>query len=463
MKIIVSDKKSKNEVKIIFSQDVDSTCLITGGREDIIMIKTEKVDKMTRRKWNLLVREMIKEIKKHKIENVRIIWNELTAYKELGKNLGQAFAENAMMANYEFRKYKRKPKEGWKDIKKIVIDAKKEERINLKKQIKKGLIIAEYVNICRDLSNMPGNDMTPKNLALETKKMAKEVGIGISILGEKQINAKKMGGLIAVGQGSVNESQFIIMTYNGADKKSEKPIVLIGKGVTFDTGGVDTKPYPYALDMMMDMSGGAAVISTIAALAKLKVKKNIIALIPAVENMPDGKSFKPGDVLTMMDGTTVEVGHTDAEGRLILADALTYAKNLKPELVIDVATLTGASLMALGERAIAVFTKDDKLADNIIKASEISGDYAWRLPLWEEYESEIKGNMAEISNIGTKSKYGGAITAAIFLHHFAKDFKSWVHLDMAPTMTSVFDEYLEKGAKGSTVRLLIELLSDNKI
>ncbi len=460
MKIIVSDKKSKNEVKIIFSQDVDSTCLITGGKEDVIMMKTEKVDKMTRRKWYLLVREMIKEVRKHKIESVRVIWSEITAYEELGENLGQAFAENVIMANYEFRRYKKKPKEGWKDIKKIVIDAKKQDQLKLKKSIKKGLVIAKYVNICRDLSNTPGNDMTPKILVSEAKKMAKEVGIGVSVLGEKQIKLKKMGGLIAVGQGSANESQFIIMTYNGADKKSDKPIVLIGKGVTFDTGGVDTKPHPYALDMMMDMSGGAAVISVISALAKLKVKKNIIALVPAVENMPDGKSFKPGDVLTMMDNTTVEVGHTDAEGRLILADAITYAKIYKPDIVIDVATLTGASLMALGERATAVFTRDNKLAKKTILSGEKTGDFVWRLPLWEEYESEIKGNVAEISNIGTKNNYGGAITAAIFLHHFAKDFRSWMHLDIAPTMTSVFDEYLAKGAKGSSVRLLVDLLCD---
>ncbi len=460
MKIIVNGKKAKNEVKVIFSQDVDSTCLITGGKEDVIMIKTEKVEKMNRRKWSLLVREVINEVKKHKIESIRIIWHEITAYKDLGEDLGKIFAENALMANYEFRKYKKKPKEGWKDIKNVIIEAKKDIQTELKKSIKKGLIIAEYVNFSRDLSNTPGNDMTPKILASEVKKATKGTKINVNVLNEKQIKSKNMGGVVSVGKGSSNDSQFIIMTYNGAEKKTEKPTVLIGKGVTFDTGGVDTKPHPYALDMMMDMSGAAAVIATLLVLEKFKVKKNIIALIPAVENMPDGNSFKPGDVITMMDGTTVEVGHTDAEGRLILADAMIYARTYKPARVIDVATLTGASLMALGERATAVFTRDEKLANETIESSEKTGDYAWRLPLWEEYESEIKGEMAEISNIATKTKYGGAITAAIFLHYFSKDFKSWMHLDMAPTMTSVFDEHLAKGAKGSPVRLLVDLLND---
>ena len=460
MKIVVNDKKTKNEVKVIFSQDVDSTCLITGGKDDVIMIKTEKVEKINRRKWALLIRKIVGEIKKHKIENARIVWNEITAYKNLGEDLGQVFAKNALIANYEFRKYKKRLKEGWKDIKKIVIEAKDKDQAELKKSIKKGAIVAKYINISRDLANTPGNDMTPKILALETKKIMKNLtNVSVNVLGEKQIKAKKMGGVIAVGKGSSNESQFIIITYNGAKSKSEKPIVLVGKGVTFDTGGIDTKPYPHALDMMMDMSGGASVISVIGALAELKVKKNIVVLVPAVENMPDGGSFRPGDVIKMMDGTTVEVGHTDAEGRLILADALNYAKTFKPQKVIDVATLTGASMMALGERAMAVFTRDEELAKEIIESAEESGDFAWRLPLWEEYEEEIKGKIAQISNIG-RTNYGGAITAATFLHHFAKDFKKWAHLDIAPTMTSIEGDFLTKGAKGPGVALLVDLLDD---
>jgi leucyl aminopeptidase len=192
------------------------------------------------------------------------------------------------------------------------------------------------------------------------------------------------------------------------------------------------------------------------------MKRNLVALVPAVENMPSGESFRPGDIIKMLDGTTVEIGHTDAEGRLILADALAYAKRFHPRVVIDVATLTGAAMIALGERATAVFTRDDALAEQTLRAAEASGDYAWRMPLWEEYEPEIEGNVAEISNIRTKGKdgTGGAITAAIFLQHFAKSYPRFMHLDMAPTMTSAFDERLSKGAKGSPVRLLVELLKN---
>ena len=214
--------------------------------------------------------------------------------------------------------------------------------------------------------------------------------------------------------------------------------------------------------MMMDMSGGGAVLATTLISARLGLKRNLVALVPAVENMPGGESFRPGDVIKMLDGTTVEIGHTDAEGRLILGDAITYAARFKPAGVLDVATLTGAAGVALGERATALFTRDDKQAEKILTAGELTGDVAWRLPLWEEYESEIVGHVADISNVRTKGRdgVGGAITAATFLYHFGKIHPWFVHLDMAPTMTSVFDEHLAKGAKGSPVRLLVHFLEN---
>ena len=320
----------------------------------------------------------------------------------------------------------------------------------------------EYMNWYRNLANIPGNDMTPKLLAGAVKKAvveAKNPKLSLKILSQKEIERLGMGGVLAVGKGSKEESQFIELIYRGG-KKSEAPIVLVGKGVTFDSGGIDTKPHPYALDMMMDMSGGGSVLATTLISARLGLKRNLVALVPAVENMPGGESFRPGDVITMLDGTTVEIGHTDAEGRLILGDAITYAKRFKPAGVLDVATLTGAAGVALGERATALFTRDDKQAEKILHAGEVTGDVAWRLPLWEEYESEIVGNVADISNVRTKGRdgVGGAITAATFLYHFGKVHPWFVHLDMAPTMTSVFDENLAKGAKGSPVRLLVEWL-----
>jgi leucyl aminopeptidase len=249
------------------------------------------------------------------------------------------------------------------------------------------------------------------------------------------------------------------MEYNGG-KKGDKPIVLVGKGVTFDTGGINLKPSNSLLGMNMDMSGGAAVIHTIALAAKMKLKKNIIGLIPSVENMASGKSYRPGDVIRSMSGQTIEVLNTDAEGRVILADALTYAQKYNPEVVVDVATLTGASMVALGERASAIFTNDDDLAKTMEKIGEKTGDYVWRLPMWEEYENEIRGSIGDFTNVHNKdSRYGGAIYGAIFLHQFIKGLR-WVHIDMAPRMVAMAGENLALGATGSPVRLLYKFLEE---
>ena len=296
--------------------------------------------------------------------------------------------------------------------------------------------------------------MTPGLLAAEAVKMAKNTKIKTSILNENEIKKLKMGGILGVSRGSSERSKLIILEYKNGD--NEKPIVLVGKGITFDSGGLNIKVENGLKDMHMDMSGGAAVICALVLAAKLKIKKNIVGIIPAVENMPSGASYRPGDILKMMSGITVEVVNTDAEGRIILADALTYAKKYNPRLVIDVATLTGSAMSALGQRASAIFSKDEKLISLFRELGEESGDYVWPLPLWDEYGEDIKGTFGDISNIG-KSNYGGAITAAMFLYQFAKKM-SWVHIDMAPRMTSIEDDFLAKGAAGAPVRLLIKIL-----
>jgi leucyl aminopeptidase len=296
--------------------------------------------------------------------------------------------------------------------------------------------------------------MTPKILAEKAKEAAKGTAVNVKILGSKQIEKHKMGGVLGVAKGSIEVPQFIIMEYFAAGK--EKPIVLVGKGVTFDSGGLNLKPFDSIKGMHTDMSGGAAVISTLLLAAKLKLKKNIVGLIPAVENMPSGSSYRPGDILKTMSGKTVEVLNTDAEGRIILADALTYAKRYDPKLVVDIATLTGAAMIALGQRASAIFTKDLKLEQHLRELGEKSGDYVWPLPLWEEYEDDIKGTYGDFANTG-KTRYGGAITAAIFLYQFIRDYP-WIHIDIAPRMTAIEGEYLAKGASGAPVRLLIKLI-----
>ncbi len=245
--------------------------------------------------------------------------------------------------------------------------------------------------------------------------------------------------------------------------RAEKPVVLVGKGVTFDTGGLNLKSDDSMYEMRMDMSGGAAVIHAIAAAARLKLKKNIVALVPAVENMPSGSSYRPGDLLRTMSGKTIEVLNTDAEGRVILADALEYAKRYQPSLVVDVATLTGAAMVALGHRYSALFASDKELEDRFRELGEATGDLVWPLPLSADYEDDVRGTFGDWTNTGKKDAGGGAITGAVFLWQFTKDKKGeaaypWVHLDIAPRMTAIDGEFLAKGAAGTPVRLLARLL-----
>lgn len=460
IKIAKDGKEMKGFAKVVLNESIANNRLVRDGKKEFLEIKVPKKKEMNRRKWIILVRSIIQEAKKNKIAKLEIDWKNLTSYENLGENLSQIFVEALHMADYEFRKYKSKPEEGWFDMEEIIVAVSKDDKTFSEKEFKKGLVVADYVNFCRDLANTPGGDMTPKHLVDITRAKIKNTKIKMQVLNEKQMKMKKMNGVLTVGKGSQYPSQFIILEYWGDDKKNN-PTVLIGKGVTFDSGGIDTKPHPGGLEMMMDMSGGAAVISTILAAEKLNYSKNIVALIPVVENMPSGSSMRPGDIVEMIDGTKVEIGHTDAEGRLILADALVFAKKFKPEYVIDVATLTGAAMVALGERASAFFTDNEELSEKVIELSEKTGDYVWRLPLWDEYAEEISGTHGDIANIRTKGTpgYGGSITAALFLKHFTKDYtKNWMHIDIAPRMTAVFDEQLSKGAIGTPIRLLMELL-----
>ncbi|MFA5986411.1 MAG: leucyl aminopeptidase family protein [Parcubacteria group bacterium] len=462
MKITIVEKNTtrKKYTRVSLQEKIVGNRFVAGAKGDVLEIKVPKADAMTRRKWIVLVRTIIQEAKKYKIERLEITWKDLIVFEGIGDDLCQIFAEAVYMADYEFRKYKAKPEEGWHDIDEVIVVAQKKDKTCVHKDFRRGVTIASQVNFCRDLANTPGGDMTPVHLAGIIRKAIKGTKIKMRVLDEKQMRRKKMNGVLAVGQGSTCQSRFIILEYFGTGTK--KPTVLVGKGVTYDSGGIDTKPHPYGLEMMMDMSGAAAVVAAIFAADRLNSEEHIVVLIPAVENMPSGTSMRPGDIITMMDGTHVEIGHTDAEGRLILADALTYAKSFNPKQVIDVATLTGAAVVALGERASAVFTDNDALAQKVIEAGEKTGDAVWRMPLWDDYSAEIAGTHGDISNIRTKGQggIGGAITGAIFLKHFAKEYKDkWVHIDMAPTMTAIFDEQLAKGAKGSPVRLLVELFS----
>jgi leucyl aminopeptidase len=305
--------------------------------------------------------------------------------------------------------------------------------------------------LAKDLGNLPGNVCNPAYLADTARSLGKEFGLAVEILEREDMAKLGMGSALSVGRASDQPCKFIVMRYEGA-AKDRKPIVLVGKGVTFDTGGVSLKPGD-DLDMMKyDMCGAAAVFGALKTAARLKLPLNLVGIVGAVENMPGGNASRPGDVVTSMSGQTIEILNTDAEGRLVLCDALTYAERFKPECVIDIATLTGACVIALGTQASGLFTSNDALADELLDSGTRTGDRAWRMPLWDEYQDQLKSNFADMSNLGGKP--AGSVTAACFLARFTGAYP-WAHLDIAGTASVGGDA---KGATGRPVPLLSEFL-----
>ncbi|MBI2725099.1 MAG: leucyl aminopeptidase [Polaromonas sp.] len=315
----------------------------------------------------------------------------------------------------------------------------------------KGVGLAKGVALAREWGNRPSNHATPTLLANAAKELAKLPKIKVDVLGPREIAKLGMGSFIAVAQGSAQPLRFIVLRYEGA-VKAEAPVVLVGKGITFDTGGISIKPAGEMDEMKFDMCGAASVLGTFRALAELKPALNVVGLIPACENMPDGQAIKPGDVVTSMSGQTIEILNTDAEGRLVLCDALTYAERFKPRAVVDIATLTGACVVALGAVRSGMFTADEKLAKALHDAGETSLDLCWRLPLDDEYSEGLKTNFADVANVAGRA--GGAITAAKFLQRFTSKFP-WAHLDIAGT---AWKGGSAKGSTGRPVPLLIDFL-----
>ncbi|MEI8103822.1 MAG: leucyl aminopeptidase [Candidatus Moraniibacteriota bacterium] len=453
------DKKLADDVvRVQLTESKEDEVVILADNQREIHLGAGERKKMTQRKLFLLARRVVVAALSKKIERIVIEWDDFR-FAHLGivdGELGELISVNMLLARHQFIGHKSTPEGGWPDTKEVIVRGG--DALATRQGFACGEIIGREVNACRHLANLPGGDVVPKTLADEAKRAAKDTAIKVTILEEAAMEKLGMGGVLGVGKGSSEKSKFIIMEYWGAPNKKVPPIVLVGKGVTFDTGGINLKPSDSILGMNMDMSGGSAVIHALAAAAKLGVKKNIIALVPAVENMPSGSSYRPGDILRSMSGKTIEVLNTDAEGRIILADALTYAKRYHPALVVDVATLTGAAVVALGERASAIFTRDIELESQFREWGEQSGDFVWPLPLWEEYDEEIKGIFGDVANVG-KTRWGGAITAASFLAQFAEGYP-WVHIDMAPRMTAIEGEFLAKGAAGAPVRLLVKMLEN---
>jgi leucyl aminopeptidase len=375
--------------------------------------------------------------------------------------IGQVLTEGALLGLYTLKKYKtaaeNEDKDNLRELS-ILASGSTTQRA-LESGVQRGQILAEAVHMARDLSNSPGNEVNPSYLAKQAQEIAAQTTLRCHVLDIDGIREYQMGCLLGVAQGSEQPPAFIILEHAPTGAQ-EKPIVLVGKGITFDSGGISIKPAANMEDMKMDMSGGAAVLGTMQALAHLKYPRRVVGLVPASENLPNGNAVKPGDILRAMSGKTVEVINTDAEGRLILADALAYAiQELQPACIIDLATLTGAVVVALGSQATGMMGTDKVMMDRLRAAGEYSAERVWELPLFEEYSKQIKSDFADIKNVSS-NREAGSIIGGAFLKEFVGD-TPWVHLDIAGTAwTRENKPYMPKGATGVGIRLLVKALED---
>jgi leucyl aminopeptidase len=356
---------------------------------------------------------------------------------------------------YKFDQLKSKKEEARRPLRKFIFSVNGRGQLMLGEQaVRQGMAVSAGIHLAKDLSNLPGNICTPDYLAKQAIKLATQhKKLKTAVLEENDMEKLGMGSLLSVSKGSREPAKLIIMEYMAGDKK-QPPIVFVGKGVTFDSGGISLKPGAAMDEMKYDMCGAASVIGLISACADLQLPMNIVGIIPAVENMPDGIASRPGDVVTSMSGQTIEILNTDAEGRLILCDALTYAEKYDPDVVIDIATLTGACVVALGAHPAGLLSNHNPLANDLLSAGQTSGDRCWQLPLWDDYQEQLKSNFADMANIGGKS--AGTITAACFLSRFTKKYH-WAHLDIAGVAWKSGEN---KGATGRPVGLLAQYVLD---
>ena len=367
----------------------------------------------------------------------------------------QALVEGSLLSVYKYDKYLTKKDDETSIGDLALLTSDKTLAKDLQRGASVGQVVSTAVYHARDLENAPSNDIYPESLAKDAQACGKQFGFGVTVFDQRKIESLKMGGVVSVSKGSINPPRFVVLEHNRVQQK-KGTVVLVGKGVTFDSGGISIKPSANMAEMKMDMSGAAAVIGTFQAITELKLPVHVIGLIPSVENMPSGTAVKPGDIIRQFNGKTSEVDNTDAEGRLILADALGYASRYKPEVVIDLATLTGACVVALGHLATGMMGNDQPSMDALKVAGEKTYERVWQLPMFDEYEKLIKSDVADVKNTG--GRWGGAITAGWFLKKFIGDYK-WIHLDIAGT--AILEEngdYAPRGGSGVGVRLLVEYL-----
>lgn len=401
--------------------------------------------------------KLLGRLRSSKIKECGLALDTLGKVSAKADVLSKALAEGLTMSSYRFDDYKKKDEKEKEGIEITFISSSPQKATAVKKGLDEGGTIGEAVNFSRRLGDKPGNKMTPTLLAKAVQEAAKGSKLKVTVWEKAEIKKHKMGGLLGVAAGSDQDPRLIIMEYKGA-AASKKPLCFVGKGLTFDSGGISLKPGPGMEDMKYDMCGGANVIGAMLAIARLKLKVNVMAIVPASENMPGPSANKPGDILTAMDGTTIEVNNTDAEGRLILADALCYAVTKKPAAIVDAATLTGAMVIALGSSHTGVYTNSERLWGKVSAAASRAGESVWQMPVCDDHKKDIKGIYADIANTGC-SREAGSATAAVFLKHFIGD-TPWAHFDIAGTAWHAGKRkayHPQKGASGVMVRTFVEL------
>ncbi len=418
----------------------------------VVILGLGKQEELTAVKVRGAVAEACRWLRARGISDVATVPHGAGKKDISSRDSAQAITEGALLGLYAFRKHKTKDENGSRDIKQLTIVGGDGNRAGLEEGVRKGIILAEAANLARDMVNEPANHMTPTHMAKMAVRIAGEHGLNVTVLDRDQIQEMGMGGLLGVSQGSRQPPKFIILRYKGSDS-TETHMALVGKAITFDSGGISIKPSEKLEEMKGDMAGGAATMAAIGAIAQLKPPVNVLAVIPATENLPDGNALKPGDVLTAMNGKTMEIISTDAEGRLVLADALSYAVREGARYIIDAATLTGACRIALGDICTGAFANNQELVDRVIAAGKEAGEMVWQMPMYDEYREQNKSDVADVKNVG--GRLAGAITAAKFLSEFV-DSVPWVHLDIAGTSMTDKDRGIQvKGATGVPVRTMV--------
>jgi len=440
------DIKGKNAETLLINHLPDSSI------ERILLVGLGEQQKLTAKLFRKALSSAISAAKALKIKSVNcsLVDIEIKGFDSQWKT--RQIIEVFNDAIYQFQESK-SIKESATELEKIIINVTDQTKSAAETGLKQGLAIAKGMDLSKHLADLPGNYCTPTYLAEQATSIASNCDkMSVDILEESDMETLGMGSFLSVSRGSRQPAKLIVLNYQGGNK-DDKPVVLVGKGLTFDAGGISLKPGAGMDEMKYDMCGGASVLGTLQAAAAMDLGINIVGIVPSSENMPDGDANKPGDVVTSMAGLTIEILNTDAEGRLILCDALTYAKKFNPEVVIDLATLTGACLVALGRVPSGLLGNDDDLCNDLIDASETACDSLWRLPIWEEYHELLKSNFADIANIGGRD--AGTITAACFLSRFTEDYR-WAHLDIAGTAWR--SGGTNKGATGRPVPLLSQYL-----